>query len=150
MSTPTLPLDEGDRIVALENRDVVLNNEDRKVVHDFVAWRGELRSVKDLAAFRTVDRNMRTGDELPEPVKAAEMTAAGFRVARVAPLMGRYLVDDDERIGAPIVLSRIELYPPTVSSACHFSFGAANFASSTSFGLSHATESGGSMSLSTS
>jgi predicted permease len=101
---PTLPLDEGDRIVALENRDVVSNNEDRRVVHDFLAWRDELRSVKDLGAFRTVERNLRIGDALSEPVKVAEMTAAGFRVARVAPLVGRYLVDDDERIGAPLVL----------------------------------------------
>jgi predicted permease len=101
---PTLPLDEGDRIVALENRDVVLNNEDRRVVHDFLAWRNELQSVKELAAFRTVDRNLRLGDALAEPVKIAEMTAAGFRVARVAPVLGRYLVDDDERIGAPLVL----------------------------------------------
>jgi predicted permease len=101
---PTLPLDEGDRIVALENRDVVLNNEDRRVVHDFLAWRGELRSVKELAAFRTVDRNLRIGDALAEPVKVAEMTAAGFRVARVSPLLGRYFVDDDERIEAPRVM----------------------------------------------
>jgi putative ABC transport system permease protein len=101
---PTLPLDQGDRIVALENRDVVLNNEDRRVVHDFLVWRAELQSVKDLGAFRTVDRNMRTGDEPSEPMKVAEMTAAGFRVARIAPELGRYLVDDDERLGAPLVL----------------------------------------------
>jgi predicted permease len=73
-------------------------------VHDFLAWRGELRSVKELAAFRTVDRNLRIGDAVAEPVKIAEMTAAGFRVARVAPLLGRFVVDDDERIGAPLVL----------------------------------------------
>jgi predicted permease len=103
-ANPELPLDEGDRIVALENRDVVLNNEDRRVVHDFLAWRTEIRSVKELAAFRTVDRNLRVGDALAEPAKVAEMTAAGFRVARVAPLLGRYLVDDDERIGAPLVM----------------------------------------------
>ena len=103
-ANPELPLDEGDRIVALENRDVELNNEDRRVVHDFLAWRTELRSVKELAAFRTVDRNLRVGDALAEPVKVAEMTAAGFRVARVAPLLGRYLVVDDERVGAPLAL----------------------------------------------
>ena len=101
---PTIPLDEGERIVALENRDVALNNEDRRVVHDFLTWRGELRSVKDLGAFRTVSRNLQIGDALAEPVEIAEMTAGGFRVARVAPLLGRYLVDDDERIGAPLVL----------------------------------------------
>ena len=103
-ANPTLPLDEGDRIVALENRDVELNNEDRRVVHDFLAWRTELKSVKELGAFRTVDRNLRLGDALAEPVKVAEMTASGFRVARVAPLLGRYLVDGDERIGAPLVM----------------------------------------------
>ena len=89
---PTLPLDDGDRIVALENRDVELNTEDRRVAHDFLGWRTELRSVKELSAFRTVERNLRMGDAVAEPVKVAEMTAAGFRVARVAPILGRYLV----------------------------------------------------------
>jgi predicted permease len=103
-ANPKLPLDQGDRIVALENRDIELNNEDRRVVHDFLAWRGELRSVKELSAFRTVDRNLRIGDALAEPVKVAEMTASSFRVARVAPLLGRYLVDDDDRLGAPLVM----------------------------------------------
>ena len=101
---PTLPLDEGDRIVALENRDIELNSEDRRVAHDFLSWRNELQSVKELTAFRTVERNLRMGDAVAEPVKVAEMTAAGFRVARVAPILGRYLVDDDERTGAPLVL----------------------------------------------
>ena len=101
---PVIPLDEGDRIVALENRDVVLNNEDRRALHDFVTWRDELRSVVDLGAFRTIDRNLRVGDALPEPVPVAEMTAAGFRLARVAPHLGRYLVEEDERLGGPQVV----------------------------------------------
>jgi len=100
----TLPLDEGDRIVALENRDVEINNEERRSIHDFVAWRRELRSVEQLGAFRNVGRNLVTGNGLPEPVVVAEMTAAGFRVARVAPLLGRYLVEEDERSSAPAVL----------------------------------------------
>jgi putative ABC transport system permease protein len=101
---PTLPLDEGDRIVALENKDIELNSEDRRVAHDFLSWRNELQSVKELTAFRTVERNLRMGDAVAEPAKVAEMTAAGFRVARVAPILGRYLVVDDERKGAPLVL----------------------------------------------
>ena len=32
------------------------------------------------------------------------MSASGFRVARVRPLMGRYLVEDDEREGAASVV----------------------------------------------
>jgi hypothetical protein len=40
---PALPLDEGDRIVALENWDIERNNENRQSLHDFVAWRGRTR-----------------------------------------------------------------------------------------------------------
>ena len=101
---PKLPLDEGDRVVALENRDIAINDEERRSVHDFFAWREQLRSVRDLTAFRTVQRNLITGDGAPEPVQVAEMTAAGFRLARVPALLGRHLTDDDERDGAPPVL----------------------------------------------
>lgn len=101
---PTIPLDEGDRIVALENRDIDINNEERRSLHDFVLWRDELRTVQDLGAFRNVIRNMRLGSEAPQPEQMAEMTASGFRVARVAPLRGRFLLDEDERPGAPNVL----------------------------------------------
>ncbi len=101
---PDVPLPEGDRIVALENRDLVSNNEERRSLHDFVTWREELRTVQDLAAFRTVRRNLITGDAPPLLVPVAEMTAAGFEVARVPPLFGRYLVEDDERPGAPDVV----------------------------------------------
>ncbi|HEX8273221.1 MAG TPA: ABC transporter permease [Longimicrobiaceae bacterium] len=102
---PRLPLDEGDRIVALENRDLEVNDEERRSLHDFVAWREELRRVRELGAFRFVDRNLAAGDGSPEPVQVAEMTASGFRVARVPPLLGRWLVDEDERTGAaPVVV----------------------------------------------
>jgi putative ABC transport system permease protein len=101
---PELPLQEGGRIVALENRDVEVNNEERQSLHDFLAWREQMRSVEDLAAFRTIQRNLITGEGPPELVQLAEMTAAGFRVARVPPLMGRYLVEEDERAGAPQVV----------------------------------------------
>ena len=101
---PDIPLDEGHRIVALENRDLAVNNEDRRVLHDFVQWRQELRTVHDLAAFRPVRRNLILGDAPPEGVPVAEITAAGFRVARVAPLLGRYVVEEDERAGSPDVV----------------------------------------------
>jgi putative ABC transport system permease protein len=101
---PTLPLEEGDRIVALENRDIALNEDERRSLHDFFVWREQLTSVKDLAAFRTVERNLRTGAGPPVAVQSAEMTAAGFGVARVAPMLGRYLLEDDEQPGAPAVV----------------------------------------------
>jgi putative ABC transport system permease protein len=102
---PTLPLHDGHRIVALENRDIEANDEDRRALHDFFAWRGELTRVEDLAAFRRVTRNLTFGSGAPEAVQVADMTAAGFRVARVQPLLGRYLLDEDEAPGAaPVVV----------------------------------------------
>ena len=101
---PEIPLPEGDRIVALENWDVRASDEERQSLHDFATWRREMRTVRDVGAFRTIGRNLITGEGTPEPVPVAEMTASGFRVARVAPLLGRPLVDDDERKGAPPVV----------------------------------------------
>lgn len=100
---PKLPLEDGHRIVGLENWDVEANNESRRSLHDFLAWRAELRTVQEVGAFSLVERPLVTGDALPQPVRAAEMTAAGFQVARVPPLLGRYLVPADEREGAPPV-----------------------------------------------
>jgi putative ABC transport system permease protein len=101
---PTIPLDEGERIVALENRDVTINNEEMRSLHDFFVWRDELKTIEDVAAFRRVERNLIvTGDDA-QAEQVAEMTAAGFRVARVPPLHGRYLLDEDESRDAPRVV----------------------------------------------
>ena len=104
MAYPDLPLDEGERIVALENRDNRINNENRLALHDFYTWRAELKSIEDVGAFRTLERNLIAVNETPELVKVAEMTAAGFRVARVPPLLGRYLQNEDESPNAAPVL----------------------------------------------
>jgi predicted permease len=101
---PALPLDEGDRIVALENWDVARNNENRQSLHDFVAWRDQMTSVVEIGAFRTIVATMWNGDRLPETVRVAAMSASGFRVARVPALLGRALTSDDEREAAPWVV----------------------------------------------
>ncbi|HEX6912242.1 MAG TPA: ABC transporter permease, partial [Longimicrobium sp.] len=102
---PRLPLDEGHRIVAIENWDLRRDNQDRRSLHDLAAWRTELRTVREVSAFRDVDRNHIAPDGTTTPVALAEITASGFRVARVAPALGRYLVDEDEMPGAqPVVV----------------------------------------------
>jgi putative ABC transport system permease protein len=101
---PTLPLDEGHRIIALENWDVVQNNENRQSLHDFVTWRDQMKSVVEISAFQTIVATMQTGDRLPETVRVAAMSASGFRVARVPALLGRFLTVDDEREAAPRVV----------------------------------------------
>ena len=100
----TLPLDEGDRIVALENWDVEANNEERQALHDYVLWRAEMSSIQEVGAFRNVGRNLIVPGGMTEPVRLAEITASGFRIARVPPLLGRYLLDEDERPGADAVV----------------------------------------------
>ena len=101
---PTLPLPDGDRIVALENRDVEIDNENQRSTHDFVIWRDELESVVDVSAFRTVTRNVSVDGGAPEPVSIAEMTASGFRVAGVAPVLGRTLQEADEHVASQAVV----------------------------------------------
>jgi predicted permease len=101
---PTLPLPGGDRIVEVEMRDTARSADERRILHDFLAWRGQARTLQDLGAYRTLERNLVFGDERSAPLRAAETTAAAFRVAPVAPLLGRVLLEADERPGAPPVV----------------------------------------------
>jgi putative ABC transport system permease protein len=100
---PALPLEEGDRVVALENVDVQTGEAVRHSLHDFTAWRSSMRTVEQIGAASLGHRSLIDGGAPARPVSAAEMTAAGFDVARVPPLLGRTLVPGDEQPGAPLV-----------------------------------------------
>ena len=104
MLAPTLPLDEGDRIVALENWDVAKNNENQQSLHDFVTWRDQMTSVLEISAFQDHIAAMQMRDRLPEMARVAAMSASGFRVARVPALLGRFLTPEDEREAATRVV----------------------------------------------
>ena len=101
---PKLPLPGGDRIVEVEMRNSVASEDERRLLHDFLNWRQNARSIEDLGAYRTLERNLVLGDARPEPVTVAETTSAAFRIARVQPLAGRTLLEADEHAGAPAVL----------------------------------------------
>ena len=101
---PTLPLPQGARLVEIQNFDVAVNDEEEKILHDFLQWRQSLRSVTDVGAWRNSSRNLIVsagGD--PRPVNVAEMSVSGFRVSDGEPLMGRVLVEADEQPAAPAV-----------------------------------------------
>src|SRR5262245_53802816 len=89
---PKLPLPQGDRIVALENWDTRVNNEERKSLHDFILWRSQMKSVVEVSAFHEYDSSL-VVDNAPWRVNVASMTASAFRLARVAPVLGRYLTE---------------------------------------------------------
>jgi len=101
---PRLPLPDGDRIVGLRLWHLPSTGVEEQALFDFALWRDELDSVEDLGAFRLVQRNLIAADGAGEPVNAAEISATAFRVAGVPPLLGRPLVDEDERPGAPPVV----------------------------------------------
>jgi putative ABC transport system permease protein len=104
MSDPKIPLDEGDRIVGVQVWGIESNNAERRIAYDLATWKSELKTVNDVGAFRNAVRAVGANDGRAEPGRGAEMSASGFRVARVSPLLGRYLLDDDERAGAPLVV----------------------------------------------
>ncbi|HJU42264.1 MAG TPA: FtsX-like permease family protein [Vicinamibacterales bacterium] len=99
MSNPTVPLDEGDRVVSLMQWDVSTSNRERRMVYDFLAWRS-LTSIDGLSITRTVQRNLMVAGRTPEIVTVAEISAAAFRVARVPAHRGRFLLSEDEAPGA--------------------------------------------------
>jgi len=100
----SLPLEEGDRIVSIEIWDSAASKPERRILWDYQVWREGLNSIKEIGAFRTVTPSLIASGAQPETVSVALMSASGFRVARVKPLIGRFLVEDDEREGAPSVV----------------------------------------------
>src|SRR5215831_11890668 len=83
----SLPLDEGDRIVSIEIWDSAASKTERRILRDYYVWRAELKSVQEIGAYRTLTPNLIGGGVQPESVRVASMSASGFRVARVRPLM---------------------------------------------------------------
>jgi predicted permease len=101
-----LPLEEGERVVALQNADPRSpGNPNARAVHDFVRWRDELGSVTDVSAYMTEELPVTVPEGEATVAPVARMTASGFRLTRVDPLMGRVLLEEDEREGAsPVVV----------------------------------------------
>ena len=101
---PRLPLEGGARIVGIVMVDTASLGEKAPTLHDFVAWRDALTSVQDLAAYRDRNWNVIVGTAVPEPVAVAEISAATFRIVQERPVLGRPLVEADEKPGAPWVV----------------------------------------------
>jgi len=101
---PRLPLKDGDRIVRVEYWNASTFTPELRMMHEFVQWRDQLASIENLGAHRTVERNLLVPGGTPQLVRLAEMSAAGFTVAGVAPLLGRPLIPSDEAPGSEAVV----------------------------------------------
>jgi putative ABC transport system permease protein len=103
VSGTTLPLPGGERIVKVLNWDLKQGQDDERALFDYQLWR-TARSFTDMGAYTNTSVNLVGADGSAQPVAAAEVTAAAFRIAPERPLLGRVLRESDEAAGAPPVL----------------------------------------------
>ena len=89
----TLPLPDGDRIVAIQASDAATQQIHRdSSLPDFTRWRESSCGRSPMSA--PCDASMRTlitPGGASGPISVAEMTASAFRLARVQPVLGRPL-----------------------------------------------------------
>jgi putative ABC transport system permease protein len=99
------PLDEGERVVALQSWDTEAHLRRDVSRRDLERWGATLKSVEDLGGFQTIERRLIVHGRPAEWVRVAEITASGFRLARVPPLVGRWIAEADEHAAAaPVVV----------------------------------------------
>ena len=99
------PLDEGERVVALQSWDAEAHRRRDVSRRDLERWSATLQSVEDLGGFQTIERRLMVESRPAEWVRVAEITASGFRLARVPPLLGRWIAEADEHAAAaPVVV----------------------------------------------
>ena len=101
---PTLPLDDGDRVVRLQVLDSHAGGPVGVTPVDFAVWREELRSVEALGAFHRVARNLRLGGGTEIPVSGLAVSASAFDLANLPARLGRHLQTTDEAPEAPPVV----------------------------------------------
>jgi putative ABC transport system permease protein len=98
-----LPVPEGDRIVHLEEEDLVQGLQGLSVTyHDYQDWRTQQTTFEDLAAFYTGTVNL-SGDDRPERYFGAFLTANCWKVLHVRPALGRGFLPGEDLPGAPPV-----------------------------------------------
>ena len=100
----TLPFKDGDRIVAIQSRSLRSGDAGGTPLEDVRHRRNDLRTIETLAAFREQSRNLIAEDGRTDIANVASMTPSAFRLAGVAPALGRTIGDEDERPGATPVL----------------------------------------------
>lgn len=101
---PALPIPNAHRVVALSHWDASTSSPEPRMLHDFAAWRGQVKSLDLLGAAIQFQRNLATEDGQVEPVTGAEITANAFTLMGTPPLLGRALTARDEDPAEPPVV----------------------------------------------
>ena len=104
-------LDVDERIVRFANYDIESGGQDPRLLEDLGRWREGLETVEDIGAALHLDMSLAAADGRHVKVDVAEMSASGFRVAGVVPVLGRPLQDSDDGPGAePVVVLGHEVW----------------------------------------
>jgi putative ABC transport system permease protein len=92
-----LPVPHGEQVVGLRlwNRDA--NRPQPPSIDDLRHWSDHLSTVELIGGFATGTRTIETLSGATSQVQAALMSPSGFRIASVAPLVGRVFTDQDVR-----------------------------------------------------
>lgn len=101
---PTLPLDEGDRIVRVYYDDTEDGGSAPATLYDLDVWRESLSSLEDLGAYTTMEQGLVSDRGEAGTVSLARISVSAFRVTRVPPMLGRFLGEADESPDAPPVV----------------------------------------------
>src|SRR5918996_276674 len=101
---PTIPLPDGNAIVALRKWNVADNAWVPASRRDYELWRDGLSTITDLSAVEVEERSLAVGAGPGQPETVANVTASTFALTRVPALIGRTLLATDERGGAEEVV----------------------------------------------
>lgn len=101
---PELPLEESERIVRLYQMDAETGSPTAASLYDLEAWRESISSLEHLGGYGTLEQGLLSDRGEAGVVSLARMSASGFELTRVPPLMGRYLIEADESPDAPAVV----------------------------------------------
>ncbi|MGW8368386.1 MAG: ABC transporter permease [Gammaproteobacteria bacterium] len=102
MVRPTLPLPDGERIVAIWQHDTLAGERGTQTLGDLQTWTSELETLEDVGGFRLQERGINV-DGATRFARVAEITPSAFELVRVPPELGRPLVDADAQPGGPAV-----------------------------------------------
>jgi predicted permease len=94
---PTIPLPDGNAIVALRNWNVADNVSVPASRRDYELWRAGLSTITNLSAVDVEERSVAVGAGPGQPETVANVTASTFALTRVPALIGRTLLEADER-----------------------------------------------------
>jgi len=96
MLLPELPLEEGHRIVRVYHVDTESGGTAAPSIYDLEHWRQSVPSLQEMGGYSTMEQGLVSDRGEMGTVRLARVTASAFRITRVPPLLGRFLLDEDE------------------------------------------------------